>query len=217
MTINRAPSNTCPDGRGSLDHESHRAGRGGRRGRRRSLRLPPSPRPAAARALRPARPAPDSPLDRHSPSSRRGQRQWCGRPDHGGGVGVFVKVDADDDLDLLCQHGQLRSPLTRDGRGSGPVREARQDCHGTRQRLLAVKLRVKPAAPGRAGVEDSRRTSPHGRHQASQNSRHARRLAASPSRPLWTGSSSLTVRIQPSSAVVCRSSVVSCREGHRVT
>ncbi len=43
--------------------------------------------------------------------------------------------------------------------GSGPVGD-RQDCDGTRQRLLAVKLLIRPAAPGRAGVEDSGRTSP---------------------------------------------------------
>jgi hypothetical protein len=35
-----------------------------------------------------------------------------GRGDDGDGMGVFVGVDADDDLDSLCEHGQLRSPLT---------------------------------------------------------------------------------------------------------
>ena len=64
---------------------------------------------------------------------------------------------------------------------------------------LAVKLLIRPAAPGRAGVENSGRTGPPKGTQASQDSGHARRLTASPSRPLWTGPSSLTVQV---SAVV---------------
>jgi hypothetical protein len=43
----------------------------------------------------------------------------------------------------------------------------------------AVKSPIKPAAPGRAGVEGSGPTSPNQRHQASQYSGHVRRLAAS--------------------------------------
>ncbi|GAA1882258.1 hypothetical protein GCM10009836_74200 [Pseudonocardia ailaonensis] len=43
---------------------------------------------------------------------------------------------------------------------SGPVRETRHDCDGTRQLLLAVKLLIRPAAPGRAGSENGERTSP---------------------------------------------------------
>jgi cation-transporting ATPase E len=38
------------------------------------------------------------------------------------------------------------------------------DGDGTRQRLLAVKLPIRPAAPGRADVEDSGRTSPYQKH-----------------------------------------------------
>ena len=45
----------------------------------------------------------------------------CG--DHCGGVGVLVGVDADDDLDLFCEHGQPRSPLT--GTDVAPVRFGR--------------------------------------------------------------------------------------------
>jgi hypothetical protein len=44
------------------------------------------------------------------------QHRAGGRGEHGRGVGVFVGVDANDDLDLLCEHGQLRSP-DRGGRG----------------------------------------------------------------------------------------------------
>ena len=32
------------------------------------------------------------------------------RGDDRGGVGVLMRVDADDDLDQLCEHGQPRSP-----------------------------------------------------------------------------------------------------------
>jgi hypothetical protein len=90
------------------------------------------PGAVASRALH--RPGPQRPVGLGEPQQcliasgvgrhgRLGQHRAGGRGDDRGGVGVFVGVDADDDLDLLCEHGQLRSPLTRDGRGPGPVRE----------------------------------------------------------------------------------------------
>jgi hypothetical protein len=58
----------------------------------------------------------------------RGRR----RRDDRGGVGVFVGVDADDDVDDFCQHGHCVSPLNVER--EVPVRDGdRQDCDGTRQ------------------------------------------------------------------------------------
>jgi hypothetical protein len=49
------------------------------------------------------------------------------------GVGVFVGVDADDDLGDVCQHGHAFFSLPGGTlAGPGPVRR-RQDCDGTRQ------------------------------------------------------------------------------------
>jgi hypothetical protein len=46
---------------------------------------------------------------------------------------VLVGVDADDDLDEVCQHGHRVVLLARRMTWSVPVRdEARQDCDGTR-------------------------------------------------------------------------------------
>jgi hypothetical protein len=56
-----------------------------------------------------------------------------------------------------------------------------------------AKLLIKPAAPGRAGSEHDEWTSPHESISARQISGGTRRLTASPSRPLRTGPSSLTV------------------------
>jgi hypothetical protein len=53
-----------------------------------------------------------------------------------GGVGLFVGVDPDDELDDLCQHGHALTPcpdVDVTGR-SGPA--ARQDCDGTRPTSL---------------------------------------------------------------------------------
>jgi hypothetical protein len=80
-----------------------------------------------------------------------GQRQQCrvavrvcvdgeltdggaGRGHHDrGGVGVLVGVDADDDVDELCEHGHCVLLLAGNGTcGSGPV-GVRQDCDGTHQ------------------------------------------------------------------------------------
>jgi hypothetical protein len=50
-----------------------------------------------------------------------------------GGVAVLVGVDADDDLDGVCQHGHRVVLLARRMTWTVPVRdEARQDCDGTR-------------------------------------------------------------------------------------
>jgi hypothetical protein len=62
-----------------------------------------------------------------------GQGLAGGRGEGRGGVGLLVGVDADDDLDGVCQHGHRVVLLARRMTWSVPVRdEARQDCDGTR-------------------------------------------------------------------------------------
>jgi len=85
----------------------------------------------------------------------RGGRHGCllehrtgGRGHDRGGVGVFVGVDPDDELDQVCQHGHALTPcpdVDVTGR-SGP--DARQDCDGTHPTSLrVVKLLIRPTAP----------------------------------------------------------------------
>jgi hypothetical protein len=73
------------------------------------------------------------------PVAGRGGRHGClgdhgtgGRGYDGGGVGVLVGVDADDELGGVCQHVHRVGSLPGDDVvGAGPD-EARQDCDGTR-------------------------------------------------------------------------------------
>jgi len=63
-----------------------------------------------------------------------GDHRAGGRGYDRGGVGVLVGVDADDDLDGVCQHVHRVGSLPGDDVvGAGPD-EARQDCDGTRPR-----------------------------------------------------------------------------------
>src|SRR3954471_22062051 len=77
-----------------------------------------------------------------------------------GGVGVFVSVDADDDLGDICQHGHAFFSLPgEDAAGPGPVRRW-QDCDETRQPLTDGQAPDQANIPGRAGAGSSERTSP---------------------------------------------------------
>jgi len=47
-----------------------------------------------------------------------------------GAVGVFVRIDADDEVDLICEHCHAFNPLP-EGRGRFRSGKRRQDCDGT--------------------------------------------------------------------------------------
>jgi hypothetical protein len=70
-----------------------------------------------------------------------------GRGHDGGGVGVFVGVDPDDELDGVCQHVHRVDSLPGDDVDGSVRTGARQDCDETHPRDRVVKLLIRPAAP----------------------------------------------------------------------
>jgi hypothetical protein len=71
-----------------------------------------------------------------------------GGGDHGHGVGVSVRIHADEVLDLVCQHSLTSSCEL----GVVPVwgeETARQDCDGSRRSRATDRLLIRPAAGAR--------------------------------------------------------------------
>jgi hypothetical protein len=129
-------------------------------------------------------------------AGRSGRRRCLGdhRPGGGGddrgGGGLLVGVDADDELDEVCQHvHRVDSVPGVDVRGR-PGPEPRQDCDGTRPTGIGRSgSYIRPAAPVWADAGSSERTSPrHDTTRVSHSKSHAHRHRYGPDHHRTMGS-----------------------------
>ncbi len=163
-----------------LDDQLAERRRGAGSARRRSRRCPRSPTPAARRGARRGRPARRSRPGRCATVSSSTSGAGAGGDDRGG-VGVLVGVDADDDIDELCEHGHAFFSLPGTDVWFRSGSEIGRTVTGHARRLPGGQAPDQASHSGRAGAGSNERTSRRKGTKASQSMGHARCYRQQPS------------------------------------